>query len=107
MSGDGFKPANPIGPYWARPDLFGFTLLLMYIDSFANEEDDLNTVLNWDPATVEMEIRQEFGAELSANAFDRLMTARSILTSNSFFVSVTDFVRGCVVLSGDSVQGSD
>lgn len=108
MPSETMKVGSRLGPHWARPDLFGITLLALYIDSFViNGEDDLDTVLNWDPATVEMEIWQDFGVDISGPAFDRLMTARGLLTSNSFFVSPTDFCRCCVVLSGDHVDGAE
>ena len=83
-----------IGKLLADPKTFAFTLLTIFLDLHGHEG------LDWRPATIQMELEQEFGIDLPAGNFDRLMTAISIYTTNSFFVSTPDFVRACVVLSG-------
>jgi hypothetical protein len=84
---------HPFNKHWMDPKSFGFTLLTMYIDTYGTEG------VNWMPETIEIELRDDFGIDLSADNFDRLMTAISLLTSNSFFVSLPDFIRTCVTLS--------
>lgn len=86
---------------WAGNDLFAFSALTLFLDMYGNEQDDDKTIqcLKWTPETIEMELHDDCGP-VSAAAFERLMTAISILTTNSFFVSATDFARDCVTLSG-------
>lgn len=79
--------------FWTKP-CFGLNLLIMFLDSYGTEG------LKWDPTTIEMDIQDDFNVELPPANFARLMTAISILTSNSFYTSVPDFVQACVTLSG-------
>ena len=94
--------------FWRDPSMFGTTLLIMFLDVYTDDDDktqqDGPKCLRWQPETVEMEIRQDFGVDIPDAAFDRLMTALSILTTNSFFRSPSDFARACVVLSGHRVN---
>lgn len=85
---------NRASRFWQDPTLYGLSLLCLFLDEFGTEG------LTWEPETIEMEVHSEFGVDLPAASFDRLMTAISILTSNSFFVSPPDFTRACVSLSG-------
>lgn len=88
------KSTETIGKLLANPNTFGFTLLTIFLDLHGHEG------LEWRPATIQMELEQEFGIDMPAGNYDRLMTAISIYTTNTFFVSTPDFVRACVVLSG-------
>lgn len=78
----------------ASPNSYSLTLLIILLDTFGTE------ALAWDPNTVQMEVEQEYGVDLPGANFDRLMTAVSILTTDSFYVSLPDFARACAVLSG-------
>lgn len=80
--------------FWKNPQLFATTLLVMFLDVY--EMDGVT----WTPETIQMEIQNDFSTEIPDGSFDRLMTAINLLTSDSFFVSLPDFVRDCVVLSG-------
>lgn len=88
------RATEQIGKALANPNSFGFTLLTIFLDLHGHEG------LEWRPATIQMELEQEYSIDMPAGNFDRLMTAISIYTTNSFFVSTPDFVRACVVLSG-------
>lgn len=77
--------------------MFATSLIILFIDSYGTE------ALTWDPATIEMEIKQDSGVDLSLDNFDRLLTAISLLNSNRFYQSPVDFSRACVVLSGHHV----
>lgn len=90
------SPSNAKGlaPFWARPGMYAFNLVTMFLDCYGKEG------LYWLPETIEMTIREDFGVDLSPASFDRLMTGINILTSNSFFVSESDFTRECVALAG-------
>ena len=76
------------------PNSFATVLLTVYLDSFGTEG------LAWGPDTVQMEVEQEHGVGLPPANFDRLLTAISLLTTDSFYASLPDFARACVVLSG-------
>jgi hypothetical protein len=87
----------------ANPNTFASVLLTIYIDTYGNEpfeEHQQMPCLTWHPNTIQMEIEQDFGLEIPGINFEKLMTAISLYTTNNFFVSTTDFVRFCVVLSG-------
>lgn len=85
---------NEFKDTWLSPDSFATTLIVVFLDHFGTEG------LSWDPNTVQMEVEQEFGVELPAWSFDRLMTAISLVTTDAFYTSCPDFVRACVVFSG-------
>lgn len=79
---------------WSNPNMFGTSLLILFLDTYGMD------ALQWRPTTIQIEIEQDNGIEVSAGNYDRLMTAIHIVSGNSFFKSVPDFVRACVVLSG-------
>jgi hypothetical protein len=91
-----FQTTSPtsLQAFWSNPSSFGMTLLTIFLDTFGME------AAQWDPLTIQMEVEQEFNVELPPSNYDKLLTAISILTTNSFYVSVPDFSRACVVLSG-------
>jgi hypothetical protein len=88
------KPDRSLAMFWLNPDAFAFNLLTAFMDTYGAE------ALAWSPETIEMEIRDDFGVDISSGNYDRLMTAISVLTSNGFFTSVPTFIRDCVSLAG-------
>lgn len=100
-----------LAAFWARRDLFATTLLILFLDTFGNFDDEKNdeeaAPLDWSPETVEMEIRETTGVDIDPNSFERLMTAIAIRTTDNFFQHAGDFARACVVLSGDRVEGAE
>jgi len=74
---------------------FATTLLAILLDTFGLE------AVEWSPQTVVMEIRDEFGVNLPNVLLDRLMVAVELLTSNSFYKSLPDFIEFCNILSGN------
>lgn len=83
--------------YWADPQMFGATLLTLFIDCYGTDG------MGWHPATIQMEIEEDFGVDIPAVNLDRLLTAINLHITNTFFTSVPDFLRTCVVLSGHQV----
>lgn len=77
-----------------NPATFSFTLLTVFLDIYGME------ALAWHPATIQMDLEQDFGIDMPAANYDRLMTAVNLFTTNNFFVSTPDFARTCVALSG-------
>jgi len=53
----------------------------------------------WDPSTLYLELRSEFGAEPTAEAIDRLSAAQVIVTSDAFFTRPDAFINLCNTLS--------
>lgn len=80
---------------WKDDDAMGLPLLTMTLAHFGPE------VLSWAPATIAMEIKSEFGVDCHPIAFDRLMAAIQVYTSNAFYVSLPDFCKLCLCFAGE------
>lgn len=83
---------------WTSPQTFGSILLTVFLDRFGVEG------LGWDPNTIILEVEAEFDVDLPQCVLDKLMAAISILTSDSFYKSLPDFITFCNVLSGDTYR---
>lgn len=83
---------------WTSPQTFGSVLLTVFLDRFGTE------ALDWDPNTIVLEVEEEFDADLPQCVLDKLMVAISILTSDTFYRSLPDFITFCNVLSGDTYR---
>jgi hypothetical protein len=81
---------------WTNPDAFTTTLLVLFLDKYGTEG------LKWDPATIAMEVEQDFGVALSGPNFDRLMTGVQLLVTDDFYKSLPTFIAFCNVLAGGS-----
>ena len=57
---------------WTSPQTFASVLLTVFLDRFGVE------ALDWEPATVALEIEEEFGVDLPQSVLDKLMTAINI-----------------------------
>lgn len=88
-------PKKLMQEVWTSKETFGSVLLTLFLDRFGTE------ALEWDPATITMEIEEEFDVDLPQLTLDRLMVAIQILTTDKFFKSLPDFVTFCNVLDGD------
>lgn len=83
---------------WKSRETFASVLLTLFLDKFGVE------ALDWDPATITLEIEEEFDVELPQLALDKLLVAIQILTTDKFFKSLPDFVTFCNVLGGDTYR---
>lgn len=83
---------------WKSPQTFGIVLLTAFLDRFGVE------ALEWDPATIVLEVEEEFDVDLPQCSIDKLMTAINILTSDSFYNNLPDFIVFCNILSGDTYR---
>jgi len=70
----------------------------LFLDRFGTE------ALSWDPGTIALEVEDEFEVELPQSVFDKLMAAINILTTDSFYRSLPDFIIICNTLSGDTYR---
>ncbi len=80
---------------WTDPDTFALTLLALFIDHYGTEG------LSWHPATMAMEIEDDFKVKLPQLNHDRLLVGVQLLTTDLFYKSLPDFINFCNVLSGD------
>jgi len=83
---------------WTSPQTFASVLLTVFLDRFGMDG------LSWEPNTITLEIEEEFDVELPQCVLDKLMAAISILTSDTFYISLPDFITFCNVLSGDTYR---
>ena len=83
---------------WTSPQTFASVLLTVFLDRFEMAG------LGWDPNTITLEIEEEFDVDLPQCVLDKLMAAISILTSDTFYRSLPDFITFCNVLSGDTYR---
>jgi hypothetical protein len=81
---------------WLDDESHALTLLTLFIDAYAVEG------VSWDPETILLEIKDDFGVELSADNFDKLLAAITVLTTDDFFWSLPDFINICNIFSGDT-----
>ena len=77
------------------PKSFATTLLVVAWDRYGT---DLTT---WSPATLRMELEQDFTMKMPKPNFDRLMAAISLVMGNEFYKHLPTFIRFCNILSGD------
>lgn len=87
-------PANILQEAWTSRDTFATVLLTVFLDRFGTE------ALEWDPATIALELEDEFDIKLPQLALDKLLVAIQILTTDRFFKSLPDFIDFCNVLGG-------
>lgn len=79
---------------WLSRETFASVLLTLFLDRFGTE------ALEWDPATITLEVEEEFNVDLPQLSLDKLIVAIQILTTDRFFKSLPDFVDFCNVLCG-------
>lgn len=90
--------SNIMQEAWRSKETFATVLLTMFLDRFGME------ALEWDPATIAMEVEEEFDVELPQLSLDKLIVAIQILTTDRFFKRLPDFIAFCNVLDGDPFQ---
>ena len=90
--------SNIMQEAWRSKETFATVLLTMFLDRFGTE------ALEWDPATIALEVEDEFDVDLPQLSLDRLIVAIQILTTDRFFKRLPDFIAFCNVLDGDPFQ---
>ena len=88
-------PKNIVQEAWTSRETFASVLLAMFIDRFGIEG------VEWDPATITLEIEEEFNVDLPQLSLDKLFVAIQLITTDKFLTSLPDFITFCNVLSGD------
>ena len=79
-------------------DTFATTMLVIAIDAFNEEGEDVHT---WAPETIAREFKAEFLVDVPAVNIDKLMAAVAVRTTDRFLKSLPSFIRIANVLSGD------
>ena len=79
--------------FFKASDTFATTLLCLLLDKYGTE------VLEWDPATVEIQIKEDFGVEASSPSLNRIQAGSAILTSNLFHNSLESYCTICNTLT--------
>jgi hypothetical protein len=74
---------------------FATTLLVLVVDTYGTE------CFEWSPETLVLELTDDFDVSIPAPNLHRLLTAIEIVTSDSFYQSLPDFVQHCNILCGD------
>lgn len=83
---------------WTSRETFGSVLLTLFLDRFGMEG------LEWDPATIALEIEEEFNVKLGQGSLDKLIVCIQILTTDRFFKNLPDFISFCNVLGDDTYR---
>lgn len=81
---------------WTSPESFTTTLLTLFIDTYGTEGT------TWSPETVLLQIEEDFQIPLPQANYDRLLAGLNLLTTDSFYQSLPDFITWCNILAGDS-----
>jgi hypothetical protein len=87
---------NLLQEAWTSNETFASVLLTLFVDKFGTEG------LSWDPATISLEIEDEFNVDLSQAVLDKLIVGIQLLTTDRFFKSLPDFITFCNILDGDT-----
>jgi hypothetical protein len=93
---------------WTDPGSFATTLVTLFHDTYAPSASGADEAgrprvieaYSWHPGTILLEVESDFGVELPRANFDRLMAGIHLITSDSFYRNLPDFVDLCVVLAG-------
>lgn len=80
---------------WTSQETFATVLLTLFLDRFGME------ALEWDPATITLEVEEEFNVDLPQLSLDRLLVAIQIVTTDRFYKSLPDFIAFCNTLDGE------
>jgi len=89
----GSKAVRTAEDWLQDPSLFATCALALLIDRWGLD------FVNWDPITVELELKADFGIDLDPGLQDRIQAASTVLTSDLFFVSPEAFAVTCDALN--------
>jgi len=77
---------------------FGTCLLAIFLDNYGTE------AFEWEPDTIRMQIKDDFGAKLPLVNHDKLWSLIVALTTNQFYLSQEIFSQTCRALNGDEAE---
>ena len=79
-------------------ETYATVLLLIVMDTYGQE------ALEWSPATIRMQLEDDFSVPLPDGNLDKIMAAITIVTTNYFYQDPVRFVELCNILSGDDAE---
>lgn len=79
--------------FLAQERLFSTSILAVLYSEYGSE------FIDWDPVSIELQIKDDFGIELPSKVSDRLHAGVSIISTNLFHIDVETFNTVCNVLS--------
>lgn len=79
---------------WEDPATHAFVLLAMLFDQNGGE------ITTWDPGTIALEIRDDFGVQPPPVNLDKVLAAVTLLSGNDYYTSATDFAQITLALVG-------
>ena len=92
---------------WVDKSTYAVTLLALFVDLYGgtadHQDSDEMSGIYWSPETIRMEIEHDFAVKMPDSNFSKLMTAISLLLSDSFYKSVGDFIELSNALVGNGV----
>jgi len=83
--------------WMADPQLYTTSALILCSDAFGSE------FIEWDPITLELEIKTQYGFSPSENLLDMIQAGCSLYTSDLFFKSLETFAPLCNALNFGTV----
>jgi len=86
-------PQKTIQDWLVDPGLYATNALAILTDKFGTE------FLEWDPATLEMEVSDTLGVQMTSTLSDRVQAASALFTSNIFWLSLESFAAICNALN--------
>ena len=82
----------------SQPATYGSVAFIGLCDLFEPEW------LQWDPKTVQLEIKDELGVIIEPDMFDKVMAARQVVTSDNYLKELPAFITIANALNGDGVD---
>ena len=92
---------NSRAEVYKRPDLFVSSMLLMLVEDFGAP------CLQWEPETIQMELKAVMGCDPSALVLDKANAALTLAGSNQYHKSVEAFMALNRVMSLRPIAGAD
>jgi hypothetical protein len=82
------------------PTTFGTAILAIVLDNYGTD------AFAWEPLSLRMQLKEDFGADLSKLNEDKLWGLIVALTTNQFYLSYEIFSQTCKALNGDQANFS-
>ena len=81
----------------ADPDTFTTTLIAITVNEYGTDS------LQWSPATLQLELSEDFGVSVPRENVDKLTVGINLLLSDDFYKRLPFFIQACNVLSGSAL----
>lgn len=92
------KPEKTVQDYFTDEQTYVTPLMAILFDEYGGD------FLEWDPATLALEIKDDFKVELTQSVQDKIQSGVTLLATNAFFANFEGFTAICNALSFDLVD---